>query len=204
MKTVITIDFDIIMAPSINLYNNDVPRATWDILLNSPYMQLLTIDSWHYQRLTQFILKCFSQMDKENIHFINSHEHVVNCIRDNEEYSIVNIDHHHDVCYNPKDIENKCDELTCANWLKWLRENKIIRRYLWIHNKNSTMPADDIKDMVDTEITIEDFDLDKLAVPDELVICLSPSWVPPNYRDLFFIWMDIANTIYHIHFDLED
>lgn len=204
MKTIITIDFDIIMAPCINLYNNSVPGVAWDSLLNNPYMQLLTIDTQHYQRLTQFVLKCFNQMNKENIHFINSHEDIANYIQNNEEYSIVNIDHHHDICYNPKDVENKCEELTCANWLKWLKENKQIKRYLWIHNKNSTMPADNVKNIINSEIAIENFNLNGLAVPDELVICLSPSWVPPIYRNLFFIWMDIANTIYQTHFDLED
>ena len=123
MKTIITIDFDIIMAPCINLYNNSVPGIAWDSLLNDPYMQLLTIDTQHYQRLTQFVLKCFNQMNKENIHFINSHENIANYIQNNEEYSIVNIDHNHDICYNPKDVENKCEELTCANWLKWLKES---------------------------------------------------------------------------------
>ena len=29
-------------------------------------------------------------------------ENIANYIQNNEEYSIVNIDHHHDICYNPK------------------------------------------------------------------------------------------------------
>lgn len=204
MKTILTIDFDIIMAPSINLYNDIVPGSSWDSLLRNPHMQLLTIDTIHYQRLTQLILKLFNQMKKENIHFINSHEHVADYIKNDDEYSIVNIDHHHDICYNPKDKENKCNELTCANWLKWLKENRQIKRYLWIHNKNSAVPADEVKDLMDNDIAIEDFDLNGLAVPDELVICLSPSWVSPDYRNLFYTWMDIANAIYQVHFDLED
>ena len=32
---VLSIDFDIIMAPSINLYNNMVPGTKWDDLLKS-------------------------------------------------------------------------------------------------------------------------------------------------------------------------
>lgn len=114
-------------------------------------------------------------MNKENIHFINSHENIANYIQNNEEYSIVNIDHDHDICYNPKDVENKCEELTCTNWLKWLKENKQIKRYLWIHNKNSTMPADNVKSIMNSEIAIEDFNLNGLAVPDELIVCLSPN-----------------------------
>ena len=39
---VLSIDFDIIMAPSINLYNNMVPGTKWDDLLNSIYGVLKT------------------------------------------------------------------------------------------------------------------------------------------------------------------
>ena len=35
MKKIVTIDFDIIMAPSINLYNNIVPANDWETLKNA-------------------------------------------------------------------------------------------------------------------------------------------------------------------------
>lgn len=34
MKNIVTIDFDIIMAPCINLYNDFVPRLSWNELLS--------------------------------------------------------------------------------------------------------------------------------------------------------------------------
>ena len=39
MKKILTIDFDIIMAPSIELYNEKVPANSWENLLQDPYMK---------------------------------------------------------------------------------------------------------------------------------------------------------------------
>lgn len=36
MKNIITIDFDIIMAPSISFYNELVPKTTWEELDKIP------------------------------------------------------------------------------------------------------------------------------------------------------------------------
>lgn len=48
MKNILTIDFDIIMAPCIDLYNNLVPFTPWDKLLKNPYIELATADLIHY------------------------------------------------------------------------------------------------------------------------------------------------------------
>jgi hypothetical protein len=38
MKNILSIDFDIIMAPTIELYNNKVPQSDWEeSLLQDPY-----------------------------------------------------------------------------------------------------------------------------------------------------------------------
>ena len=49
---VLTIDFDIIMAPSINLYNNMVPKEDWDDLERNPQINLSFADYQIYQKLT--------------------------------------------------------------------------------------------------------------------------------------------------------
>jgi hypothetical protein len=48
MKNILSIDFDIIMAPTIWLYNDMVPQQNWDDLLSSPHIQLATADLNHY------------------------------------------------------------------------------------------------------------------------------------------------------------
>ena len=50
---------------------------------------------------------------KENIHFIVSHEMIATYVDENidDTISLINIDHHHDIAYVDKDIENKIEYL---------------------------------------------------------------------------------------------
>ena len=61
MKTVLTIDFDIIMSPSINIYNDKVPRENWKELTQNPLFELLKFDATHYKRLINLISSSFGK-----------------------------------------------------------------------------------------------------------------------------------------------
>ena len=55
---VLSIDFDIIMAPSINLYNNMVPGTNWDDLLKSlPNLATTPADLHIYSSILIYLLK---------------------------------------------------------------------------------------------------------------------------------------------------
>ena len=55
---VLSIDFDIIMAPSINLYNNMVPGTQWDDLLkNLPNLATTPADLHIYSSILRYLLK---------------------------------------------------------------------------------------------------------------------------------------------------
>lgn len=43
---------------------------------------------------------------------------------------------------------------------------------------------------------MEDYDI--------IIICLSPPWVPPKYRPLFYCWIDMLNRIYDTTFTVDD
>lgn len=73
MKNIVTIDFDIIMAPCINLYNDLVPRISWNDFKVFPQMQLLTADLNHYQKLTNWILKISKKLSPTDIVVIEDH-----------------------------------------------------------------------------------------------------------------------------------
>lgn len=118
MQTILTIDFDIIMGPSIDLYNARVPFTSWDNLTDNPYYQILTTDNIHYLRLTSLLIELIHFIPKEDIHFIESHDDICKYIV--EKSNIINIDHHHDLGYDDS-IDGK--KLTCANWVKYL-DNK--------------------------------------------------------------------------------
>ena len=55
---VLSIDFDIIMAPSINLYNNMVPGTKWDDLLKIlPNLATTPADLHIYSFILRYLLK---------------------------------------------------------------------------------------------------------------------------------------------------
>lgn len=199
MNTVVTIDFDIIMTPSINLYNNLVPANSWESLEEDPYFKLLKIDAIHYQKIFNYIMRCVFSLPKEKIHFIEDHGQVVRYVK--QKCDLINVDHHHDVGYGD-DLE-KQESPTCANWVYYLYKQNLLNSYTWINNDNSDqIPPERIPNIVSVTQDLHNFDLDSLDIPDELVICLSEPWTPPYIRPLFYTIMDICNKYYNTHFDI--
>lgn len=202
MKNILTIDFDIIMAPCIDLYNNLVPFTPWDKLLKNPYIELATADLIHYQRLTNFFINDIcNKIQKEKIHFIENHGLTIKYIPKDENFNIINIDHHHDLGYQ-KDKE----KINCANWVYYIYKNPEykMQNYIWINNENSLLPIEEYKKKIITKnINLKNFNFKLITDIDELIICLSEPWIPYNYRNLFFVWIDIFNKIYNTSFILE-
>lgn len=199
MKNIVTIDFDIIMAPSIELYNDSVKKG-WDYLLQFNQMKLLTADLIHYQRLTNWLIKIIKKMDKENIYFIEDHGQILKYIEnDNEKINIYNIDHHHDCGYN--NIKN--EKLNCGNWGLKLKELNVLNNFYWIKNKNSNLPPKEKEIINLTKYNLINFNLDDLPIPDKLILCLSEPWIPPTFRPLFYIWLDILNEYYNTKFEID-
>ena len=193
---IVSIDFDIIMAPSIEFYNN----FTHDrYLFDNPLLKVCNADLEHYRKLTTWFFKNLKNVNYENVIFIKSHEQAVNYI--NKGDTLINIDHHHDLGYKKEeDIKPDEPKCHCGNWVKYLFDNNIISDYIWINNKNSTQPLY-FNGKIE-QCAIEDYNLDSLT-GDKVIICLSPEWVPPQFHPLFYSWMDICgkgfNTI-HIEF----
>lgn len=203
MPNILTIDFDIIMAPSIQYYNDLVPQTKWTELLKSPYYQLALIDTDIYKNLTNYIINCFSILDSTQFHFIHSHEQVYNYLLPKEKYTIINIDHHHDMGYNKDDCEENIQINGCANWVQYISFKNQLDKYIWIHNDNSIRPHQNLIHILTDDWEIKDFNLNNLSSPDLLIICLSEPWIPPMYHNLFFLWMDLCNKYYNTHFELE-
>ena len=74
MKTILTVDFDIIMAPSIMIYNEYVPGLSFRELKDKcGIYNHCKADMVHYARLTRLLMHAFKTIPKENIHFIPVH-----------------------------------------------------------------------------------------------------------------------------------
>ena len=198
MKNILTIDFDIIMYPCIDFYNHRVPQQNWEELQLNPLMGSVYGDLKLYKKLTELLLYHTNFLSKDDFIFIECHEDVVNYLPNNEDYYITNIDQHHDVAYNECDSKNRIKHLTCANWVKYCYDNDMhMKGYNWWNSLSSQFPIyeDDMKFINDiqkiTEINLKRQKFDKI------IICLSKPWTPPNYRELFYNWMNIIGAIYN-------
>lgn len=185
---IVSIDFDIIMAPSIEFYNNLV---SYEDLFDNELMRICNADLIHYSRLTVWLLKEINRLTDNDIIFIKSHDSIIKCLEQNPNITLFNIDHHHDLGYTGETDE----PINCGNWAKYLLNNHLIKNYIWINNENSVSPKH-YKEKYGME-TLKSFNLDNLEA-DKIIICLSPEWVPPQYRHLFFLWMDIVQETYGI------
>lgn len=65
MKTVVSIDFDIIMGPNIEAYNNYAGKPWDEIFLIAPLMQYCNADLNDYVRLTNYLIKLTKTLKKE-------------------------------------------------------------------------------------------------------------------------------------------
>lgn len=200
MKNILSIDFDIIMEPSIQFYNN-MTHITWnEIGKGNNYVDILTANYDTYHKLTKYLLSLTKKLPKEHIHFIYDHHHIVSMLDENEQYNVVNIDHHHDKGYPQREQEDILSQpLNCGNWVRFVPN---LNKYTWIKNPNSISVIGENIESV-PGLNIANYPLETLTIPDEVFICFSVPWIPPNHQSLFYLWMDLLNEIYHTHFDFE-
>ena len=100
---ILSIDFDIIMAPDINLYNNlvspseDGMRNITKLAEDHPLLQGCRADLGHYQRIVEILMNVIYGMGVEDIRISYSHEDIKNVLNDLSNVTVYNIDHHHDL-----------------------------------------------------------------------------------------------------------
>ena len=192
---IVTIDFDIIMRPSIESYNyfiNEDGDSIDQLEQEFVHFQNCQADLSIYKLLTDFILN----VESEKIFFISSHKDILQFV--NESVDLINIDHHHDLGYSNESY-SETFEISCGNWVEQLyRENKI-KSYTWIHNPNYFLLMGD-QARIDNDLIISDENemkkyLNNLAQhTDSLIICSSFPWVPSMYRPLFDTWHSICEN----------
>ena len=102
---VVSIDFDIIMEPSIEFYNNFAGNRGRD-LFRDPLLQGCNANLDTYKRLTIWLIQNINC----DISFILNHQEIINFIPDNCD-TLINIDHHHDLGYSDKEEPLKSDEI---------------------------------------------------------------------------------------------
>lgn len=209
---VLSIDFDIVMAPDINLYNDIINcqgnQVTIEKLIESHYfLSGLRVDFEHYKKLTLYLLEVIKSLKPEDIRISYNHEDIKYLLKDLSNVNVINIDHHHDLGYDSDEDLRGCKECSCANWAKYFLDRKNIATYTWIKNTNSNEKKDMFlqswsKNLYERELininSLEEF----LPKIDKLFICLSPEWVPEWYHSLFYLWVDYFNKYYNTYFTI--
>ena len=190
MKTenIITIDFDIIMAPSIELYNKYITEFYGVNDFAKDYNGLISYSNADldiYNIITSYLIDSFLTLNNDNIYFINDHEQVYDLLEINKKYNIYNIDHHHDCGY----VEEQKD-LFCGNWIKILKKENRLNEYTWITDEST---IDEIDKNIGKKVFFYDTDLFSLPKPDKLIICASFEWIPFQFRPLFYLWLQLYN-----------
>ena len=205
MKTILSIDFDIVMAPSIEIYNAIVPKYNWEeIAVHEPFAALAYPDYEHYQKLVNFIINLLPHLNKNQIVVIENHGKIVNHVPVNEDYRIINIDHHHDVWYPPDPKCRDNDSVNCANWVRKLYETGYLKESVWVKNLNSADVDYMYSHIINKTYNFSEWiEKNENFIPDQLVLSLSEPWVPTRIRPLFYLILDILNKYYNTHFNIE-
>ena len=73
MIKVLTIDFDIMLWKSIELYNGMAVVVSWEEIEKNELLHFVQFDSQIYELLTKTICQISKNIPKENVHFITSH-----------------------------------------------------------------------------------------------------------------------------------
>ena len=192
---IVTIDFDIIMRPSIESYNyfiNEEGCGIDQLEQEFVHFQSCQADLSIYKLLTDFILN----VESEKIFFISSHKDILQFV--NDSIDLINIDHHHDLGYSNESY-SEVFEISCGNWVEQLYREDKLKSYTWIHNQNS-LPLIGDQAKIDNDLILSDEDemkkyLNNLAQhTDSLIICSSFPWVPSIYRPLFDTWHSICEN----------
>lgn len=196
MNTILSIDLDILFSPYVGIYNsyifNDKPCEylwssieqdfnIWDFRINEKYLNYLKdiLDNYIPQVKTIYLGKDHSsiltaiEIEKDNL---------------NKPYNftIYNIDYHHDVVYGDSQQDKiiRCGTADCGNWVGYLSYYKMVEKYYWYRgvgsefNKRIMLHSELIPNM-DRYIFDNTFPLD-LDI-NLLFISISPPWIPNCY-----------------------
>jgi len=220
IKNVLSIDLDFVMGPCINLYNDcaggeEFQNADfWDkVNMIRGIDQYLSYDENKYLFLVDILATQLRNLDADKIFFAEEHDMILEflCREDKagETFNIYNVDHHHDIYYNPtqKSEVDRFDYACLANWVYYLGKNEKINKYYWVRNENSApFPEAEFSELtfpVDTDKYYKD--LAKLVMEvnfDYVFVCRSNEYFPKKYNHLFESLRIMSSAVKNHNYDV--
>ena len=179
-----------------NISYNDFTNKRWGEFYKNTYYSedhfKVNIDNW------LFILDVYTKAIAEcsNVAFGYEHDSILFDLQDvDEPINILNIDHHHDICYVNEQYSEviEYDIVSQADWVLWLVKNKNLASYTWVGNQNSTQ--------LDTDVVQLNWNFNPLLKEglkmdtynfDYIYICASPQYLAPHHWYHF----DIMKMLY--------
>lgn len=189
IKTILSIDLDFILSPSIQLYN--------DLVVKEPYYKLWEMIEYsrnvenfllYDENKLKFIYDILKKVKNHKTYFGETHENILFMIEENittkDKIDLYNIDHHHDINFNvtQEDLAYNWDVVDCGSWITFLQKNKIINNYFWINNKNSKpyLGKTECCPLIQTICYDEEPNF-RLPNFDMIYITSSQQWFPPKF-----------------------
>lgn len=190
MVNILSVDFDWIMEPCIELYNKTAhDNINVEDSCPSSRNVALQPDYEKYKQLGIYLKNITDKIeDKSKVIFADKHKDIITCIKDKWKLEIplhiYNIDHHHDCGY----------DLTIEDCLKygidssnWVYGSENIKKYTWIGNSNSetfTITDEKVKHF-NTFMMSNDINTINYIDFDYVFVCLSPGWIPKQLWPLY-------------------
>ena len=192
MKKILTIDFDIIMSPSIEVFN-DYDGTADEYTTRFDFLGLMPADLELYQELTSFLL---TQKHKK-IYFMESHDEIVKLTKGEGPFELINIDHHHDLGYGENIRWNApVRQVENGNWVHKLWELNRITKYTWLKDTAAIDPPIRANKYINEKHFLYTYDLTQLDDVVAIYIAHSPEWIPGYYEPLYNIWVELfKNTV---------
>lgn len=212
MKTILTIDCDFFMQPCIQLYNDLITEKVNRDILWERIFKDLDCERFmsHNEENLQFMLKCIEGLECP-IYIGLDHHSILRAMQNMHRndptftgpFDIINIDHHHDICYTTTQLDQlfRMNYVTCGDWVGFIKMHNLLGTYYWVANPNSRPYDPNFKIFSSLEnikfvlLPKENFECNPKNV-DMCYISSSLEFIPPTQLGVYFRFLRKIISLY--------
>ena len=213
VKKVLSIDMDYIVWECIELYNDRIASINgkgekfWEKINEIINLQpFLKHDENAFLLLLKLLCTQLRKLPEDRFYFAKEHDMILNFLFDDPEkkgftYDVYNLDHHHDIYYNPRQKEevDRFDFTCLADWVYYMGKNEKLHKYYWCKTPtaksfpeaeigNLTFPVDFTTYSKNPEAL---FDIDF----DYVFVCRSSEYLPSKFYSFFEAMRQSAEAV---------